>query len=1052
MNQNQNNRENELEFEIEDLSIDDAKVDININPSVQVITGSSSGEKIEMQEDDILDDTNNSKKDTSLKQDEDSEGLSNNINNSNHEYENQNPEEKEGSQEEKKSLRQKVQDVKENLKEKSDQIKNAPENLKNKYNDVKDKVNSAKEKVRKAPENLKNKKDAVKDKWNNRPKSMKEAKKRAQNSFKNAGKNIKNRAKQGAKNFANNAKEGAKEGFKNSDLGQSIQKAKNAIDKGKKVANGTKKAGKAVAKAGKVTAKVAAKVTKGLVDFIIATAPVSLIIIGVVLLVAFVIIVAIALSPGKHNINDSVNSKDYSEVDIKTLEKLRDLYQKYPNADAALAMVTVIYPYYESLQSGNVTYYMNIENLDSSEIYEDISDEEYEDAEEVEDEETCSNDECETNVGDDMYLELFRKWSYRRKFKKLLKKSNSMSNEEFEEYLKNDYFKSEVGYKTLFGLVDDQKKDDFADAIIDDLNDTKNYFMNYIYDSISCSSTLVDSGAVSTPDIISSGVVIDLKKPGCSSMKSCSDSYYDEYLSLEEYVKGVVYEEIAGTTDVGILGAQMVAAKSFALSRRKALLDPNTGLYVIEMLWSTADQDFCHVEKGCNSSDINAHYGYNTNGDTRLFHGTNREPASEELKALLNQAWENTKDVYMLNKAGNVASTAYYAGSGCKVGTCMRQDLMLTMKNQTYDSILSSFYTQFNIGTVVGNDTNIKVPSELVCSNTTTNLTSTRNKIVSFASNYAEKIPYVENAVASVSGYDGNNFGIVTNEDGSEDKTGLGVIGFVNWVYWSVVDENFGNTNSFDSILNNTYEITQDNLLLGDIGYSSDKTLVAIYLGDNKWAFEDSITGNVVVQPSDKFTMFARLNKFENEKYNYIIRNHKPNADEWGGSKMPVKPNSPSLMGECPWYAKNRAAEMIIELYKNGSLSEDKYNKYYNRVKSTRGNGSGFYSNGPADNGYTGSNNIEDLKAGAFIGLKSTNTPAGMKYGHVMVVESVNENEIVLTDGWRLKSPNTYCRSYNDFSCVVFRQKVFKSFEEYRDYVNGSHGYTFLGYLYFLED
>lgn len=1065
MNQNPNNNKDELEFEIEDLSIDDNKVDINIKSSVQEITGSSSDKNFDMQEDDILDDTNNSKEDTSLSQDEDSEDLSNNSNNSNQEYEDQIPEENEGeqtefdsgSQEEKKSLRQKAQDAKENFKEKADNIKNAPENLKNKYNDAKNKINNAKEKARQIPENLKNKKDAVKDKWNNRPKSMKEAKQRAQDGFKNAGKNIKNKATQGAKNLANKAKDGAKEGFKNSDLGQSIDKAKNAIDKGKKVAKGAKKVGKAAAKAGKAAVKAA----QGLIKLFVSTLPWSAIILLIVLLLVLIIVLVYAFIPGiGGDVNEEENYSQYSKTDKKVLEKLENIFEDYPNADGTLAMSVVLYPYFDNLHSGNVTSNL-VEETDKSE-----SDEQDEDETDSDDNEDLEQEE--DLIEDDPYLYPLRKSKVRKRLKKVLKSLSDSSEEDFKNYLKTEYFLKDGGYtwgydsdiltgyngyKDLFKAAGSRADDEFYNLIIEDIYDNKNLFVNYVFENAVCASTLIDAGQVPISELMKANILVDLKKPGCSNMKACTESYYENYLSLEEYIKGVVYEEIYGNTDLNQIAALMVAAKTFTLSRRKDSItrDSSTGSFVIPMLWSTADQDFCHVDKGCNSPDIKDHYGYERGNNDRLLHGANRGPASDEQKALYDNAWELSKDVWIINDEGEAASVAYYAG--CSLGKCMDPGKFPNYKNVDFKSILAAFYTDYSISLVHGDSQTVQKVSSQVCTNSETNFTATRAKIVSFGLEQVGKIPYYEGGLATTAGFEGNDFGTeVTPDSSGRTKKGLGNIGFINFVYWSVVDDNLGNSNNIDTIISNAYEVTQDKLLMGDIGYTEDKTVAGIYAGDNRWIIEDSVSGNVIAAPDDRITKFIRPNMFEYENYNYTIRQTKPTSAEWGGAKMFIKPSVPKLMGECPWYAKNRAAEIITELYKNGSLTKKQYNTYIKRISKTAGNGFDFYPGGRADNGYKGSSNIADLKAGAFIGMSSQRSPAGKKYGHVAVVEYVSEDKIIITEGWRKKNPQTYCSSYSDFSCVEFRNKVFNSYQEFYNFYHDPNGYMLKGYLYFLED
>lgn len=1068
MNQG-NNKNNEFEFEIEDLSIDDGKIELEVKPDQTREMNNNSNFSV-----------NDSNANSSVR---DNEEFDNSVDSSmpsetpSESVDGLEPDSSQGVGDEsisdygdslnddpgeRKSLKEKAHDAKDGLKEKADKIKNAPENIKNKYNDAKNKVNDIKDKAKQVPENLKNKGEQVKNAWNNRPKSMRDAKDRMKNS--NIKDRIKNGAKNRAKNMANRAKEGAKEGFKNSDLGQAIDKGKNAInkgknaiDKGKKAVKGAKKAGKAVAKAGKAAAKVATKATQGLIKLFVSTLPWSAIVVGVVLVIALIIVLVCVLVPGiGGDVNEEENYSQYSKTDQKTLEKLEDIFASYPNADGTLALSVVLYPYFDNLHSGNVTSYMG-EETDNSES---------EDTEELTEEEKNDKDveQEDDTTEDDPYLYPLRKSKVRRRLKKVLKSLNDSNEADFKNYLKTDYFLNDGGYtwgydkdiltgyngyKDLFKSAGSNANEELYNLIIEDIYSNKDLFINYVYKNAVCASTLLDAGQIETQDLLKGNVLVDLKKPGCSNMKSCSESYYDNYLTLEEYVKGVVYEEIAGNKDVNQIAAQMVAAKTFTLSRRTGSIkiDEATGAYVIPMLWSTADQDFCHVDKGCNAEDIKDHYGYERGNDTRLFHGANRGPASDEQKELYNEAWNLSKDVYVVNNDGSPAATAYYAG--CSAGKCMDQEKLPNYSGIEFKSILSTFYSSYSISTVEGDVSNIQVRGEQVCTNASTNYSATRARIVAFGLDQVGKIPYYEEGLADVSGFEGNNFGTDVDADTSgRNKKGLGSVGFVNWVYWSVIEDNLTNSNNLDVIISQAFEVAQDKLLMGDIGYSEDKTVVGIYAGDNRWILEDSITGNVVAQPDDRITKFIRHNSFKSETYNFTIRDHAPTPSEWGRDKI-VYPGSAGYIGECPWYAKNRAGEIITELYKNGSLTEKQYKKYYERLRSTSGDGGEYYPGGVASKaGYNGSTNIADLKAGSFIGMSSHWSSKGVTYGHVAVVESVSEDKIVITEG---SDTNNTCTSTN-FGCLKFGYKEFNSYQEFYDYYQNPNGYMFKGYLYFLED
>lgn len=515
---------------------------------------------------------------------------------------------------------------------------------------------------------------------------------------------LKEKARDTANRVIENGKENLKDRIENSKPVKTAKKAKKAYNNTKKAIKTTKKAAKATAKVAKQATKVAAKTIQGLIDLIVATFPISLIVILVVALVAIVIVVAVAVAPGKDDIKDSYESENYSEKDIKTLGKLRNLYQKYPNSDAALAMVTVVYPYYETLQDGSVTYYINTnnKNLDPSKTYKDYQDiSDYEDKDESEDEEDCKDDECDTAVGDDVYLELFRKWSYRRKFKKLLKKSNSMSEDEFTEYLKNDYFKSESGYKALFNFVDEDKQNAFADAIIEDLKEKKNYFKNYIYDVVVCSNSSTTLGYSYAGDIIQGEAVVVLKDSASgnfSTIKSASSLYGTEDLTLDlkRYVMGVAYAEVGdGVKREAEAKAVMITAKSFVLGRtgpgssdvgKGFKPDYSDGKTIFYMRASTADQDFCDVYEGCKSGSRYAKELQKNSYNSETLRNTKSGLDAESL-ANLEKWYDETAGEFIYDSKNKAFAGNQYDdyNSYCKVGSCLSQTKAASLDKQGKD-------------------------------------------------------------------------------------------------------------------------------------------------------------------------------------------------------------------------------------------------------------------------------------------------------------------------------------------------------------------------------
>lgn len=744
------------DFEIEDISLDintnpkDLKLDVKTGDSNEFISNglADNNEEIETMG---LDDGTDNDKSTDMQSNADttssapSSDTDTEISN-----ENANSDVSDAEYDD-RTLKEKAKDLKDDINSAKENIKNLPQNLKDKKEELKQKADKAKEKAKKAkediknlPENAKKKAEDIKKKASNArdniknfPKNKKQIasnlKDSAKNAAKNAAKRVGNAAKNTAKNAANAGKERLKDEIENSKPVQAAKKAKDVYDKGRKAANVTKKAGKAVVKAGKATVTAA----KGLIDLFISTLPTSAIALGIVILFVLIMVVFVAILPGTVDVNDGGDER-YSERDNDTLSKLRKIYEKYQNGDAALAMLAVVYPHYETLQDSSVTYYLknSSKELDPSKVYEDADEEESKNDDE-DDKSTCEDgdEECESTVSDDMYLELFRKWTYRYKFKKLMKKSNSMSEDDFIKYLRDDYIQSESSYKKLIDVVDDDKKEEFLDAVIDDLKSKKNYFTSYIYENVSCTSNEQSLGTYNS-DIIKGQPVIVLKDSQSgvfSEIKAASSLYEtdDLSLSLKRYAMGVAYSEVGiYVKNEAMAKAEMIAAKSFVLGRTAPGSANTMGMgfgydqvddkTVFYLRGNTYDQDFCDVYEGC----ITGRYAKSNvtagNSEARI---NQKEPLDSESIENLSKWYDETMSEFIFDdktKTFNGTQFSSYGYDLCKVGTCMSQTdaIKAAESGSTYDEILYklaySSFTKYdmetsNIVTVSTNCTDAKL-------------------------------------------------------------------------------------------------------------------------------------------------------------------------------------------------------------------------------------------------------------------------------------------------------------------------------------------------------
>lgn len=148
--------------------------------------------------------------------------------------------------------------------------------------------------------------------------------------------------------------------------------------------------------------------------------------------------------------------------------------------------------------------------------------------------------------------------------------------------------------------------------------------------------------------------------------------------------------------------------------------------------------------------------------------------------------------------------------------------------------------------------------------------------------------------------------------------------------------------------------------------------------------------------------------------------------------------------GQCVWYARGRALEIVEELRSNGKLSDTDASKISNLLMRAYGNGGDIYDN--AKSVFNGSSDIRQPKAGSYIVWKKSG-----HWGHVAIVEDVTDTTITLTEGWSTGGGNLSCN--DDWSCVTFDGPNTYDLEDfYNNY--GAHRdgtYSFSGYVYFLE-
>ncbi len=745
-------------------------------------------------------------------------------------------------------------------------LKDRIDNAKQKYQNQKDKFNKVKNNIKNAPDNLRKKRDALKDKWNNRPKSMKDLKDKVKNGAKNAGKNLKKKAKQGVKNAANKAKEDAIEGFKNSDLGQAIDKGKNAVNNIKKTV----------------------KIIKTLL-----TSKIFLIILACILIISVISVIPSLLASGSPGLGGEVENEEnyskYSEVDQKTIEKLKEITEKYPTGDPSYAMAATLYPYIEEMQNGNVASLRGKTN-ETQEDDEDIYDDEDKKSNE-EDTDDLEDNENDT-IADDPYLELFQKRKYRNKFRKLLKESKD-GEDALTSYLKNTWFKKDAGYKELFN--DASNDDELADAIIDDLLSQKDDFLGYFYENCNttnASTTLLN--AAGNVNNFSGSIYVTLRDYFADSDGYFrADSYYNspalyqtdsDPLTFARYVMGVVYAESESCLDSeSCAKSLMITAKSFAIGRQSSqgykpeVLEDRT---IIHMRGNVGDQDFCDVYEGCKEGRFSKDTWSVFTGEG---YKNRKGPLASDKLSNLEKWWNDIADQYVIRKEDNKFAGNQYNdyNDSCKKGKCVSQTRMLkaSKSNTDYMNLLfnadnggfdNTLYTLYSSSS---NELYAVTTGDKVCNNE--NLTGSRQSIVNFAVSMIGKIPYyfyegqsdgygaLGHALSKT--FEDNHFAekSATYTDYSgRDKYGLDCSGFVDFVFWNALDNNLGNGNT-DTLRNVSTKIEYKDLKPGDLGFLNDGSSgteqhVGIYIGNDEW-IELNPSG-VTKGPYPDFKVYYRPN------------------------------------------------------------------------------------------------------------------------------------------------------------------------------------------------
>ena len=222
---------------------------------------------------------------------------------------------------------------------------------------------------------------------------------------------------------------------------------------------------------------------------------------------------------------------------------------------------------------------------------------------------------------------------------------------------------------------------------------------------------------------------------------------------------------------------------------------------------------------------------------------------------------------------------SFTEGEEVKVPTSVNAVIYASLEKNLNEKLLKDTKKSMETcyGALIGNDgktvtTLSKEQMDELIKNMPEDTSEIRKKIVMQAADAVGKIPYYWGGSAKCAGYDGNDFGVTVAPDSKgRNKKGLDCSHFVDWVYWTVMNNNLGNTNTSGQI-KMCKKIAKQDLKAGDLAFLINKsgktTHVGIYAGNNAkgeavWIHENSNDSNVAMNTVSYWSGYYRLNMME---------------------------------------------------------------------------------------------------------------------------------------------------------------------------------------------
>lgn len=177
---------------------------------------------------------------------------------------------------------------------------------------------------------------------------------------------------------------------------------------------------------------------------------------------------------------------------------------------------------------------------------------------------------------------------------------------------------------------------------------------------------------------------IELYPGTCKKISECSNTPYEDILSMEDYVMGVAWSEIAAnnSSNEEYVKANMVAIQSYAFMQNGSTIREENGKYYIKMLNNTYNQTYCSVYSGCMDRTSNK-----------------KGPQTDESIQYLRDLYKKVKYEVLYKESGGYAGQYRAHVSQCInagiTGSCMGQNDAKSdaLLGSDYKNILGKYYT-----------------------------------------------------------------------------------------------------------------------------------------------------------------------------------------------------------------------------------------------------------------------------------------------------------------------------------------------------------------------